>query len=68
MLDFTIIPLQNQNWKIKQYLPAETVVVLLRGSEADDGIGDCCSVDRREAGDNGQDHSVLHAVVACCQR
>lgn len=49
------------------FLPVETVVVLLCGSEADDGVSDCCSINRREAGDNGQDHCILHAVVACCQ-
>ena len=43
---------------------ADTVVISVCGPEANDGVGDCGSIDRGEAGYNGQDHSILYAVVA----
>lgn len=46
------------------YSLADTVVISVCGPEANDGVGDCGSIDRGEAGYNGQDHSILYAVVA----
>ena len=43
---------------------ADTVVISVCGPEANDGVGDCGSIDWGEAGYSRQDHSILHAVVA----
>lgn len=48
----------------RDYLLADTVVIFLRGPEANDGVSNRGSVDWREASHSRQDHSVLQAVVA----
>ena len=46
------------------YSLTDTVVIFLSGPKADDGVGDCGSIDWGEASYCSQDHSILHTVVA----
>ena len=46
------------------YLLTDTVVIFLCGPEANDGVGDCGSIDGGEASYDRKDHSILDAVVA----
>lgn len=46
------------------YSLTDTLVIILSGPEADYGVGDHGGIDRGEAGYGGEDHGVLHAVVA----
>ena len=48
----------------KLYSLSDTGVEPLGGSEANDGVGNCGSIDWGEASYGRQDHCILHTVVA----